>query len=587
LRKFSDQKLRVLTLILLLTVISLFNCLLNRLSPLLFTLQLSVSQIEQLTGLTFYSNLPLEVQQRIKSNAAPSSLNTSPTSLFNASVFSEQATIGHDGVAESKLITSARELTTSEISIGEVSPGHANAAAQAGTTQISSGQINKLQRGAVEQGITQIGVDKFRALEFRERQIAPTQVGIGQIAPNKFSFSQVGATEINASQEIFDDVNLAPEAQSEVTQIQIGEVSSSFAIEFPQFLSSHALHLQTSVDRSFNNTLPLALTPATLTSATTSPGTGLLNGSFNSTQLGDSNYGWDSRGHWTLPPTSSHPLGLQRNIENWGDWRSWQVNVDDLEELTGLDFLSNVSLNLQAELERRDPLAAPLFAQSYSVSPNRIIKGVSFQTGSFENGTNKRSTSQGGFIQEGIPEIGTIKTSITQDRFSQVSLLQIGSSQIGSFQVGQRQVSPTQIGTFQVGAYQAGIDNYGSFQIGSDQYSSDQIHSLHVGSSKDAFLENGAFQISVMTGGIGEVGSAQIGTLQLGPSKVNASEVSLSSSVTPQQLFTPSPTIFHDNLARISDSITTFWNRALAVDTPFELQLSFADLPSPQPRRFY
>jgi hypothetical protein len=40
LRKFSDQKLRVLTLILLLKVISLFNCLINRLPPLFFTLLL-------------------------------------------------------------------------------------------------------------------------------------------------------------------------------------------------------------------------------------------------------------------------------------------------------------------------------------------------------------------------------------------------------------------------------------------------------------------------------------------------------------------------------------------------------------------
>jgi hypothetical protein len=38
----------------------------------------------------------------------------------------------------------------------------------------------------------------------------------------------------------------------------------------------------------------------------------------------------------------------------------------------------------------------------------------------------------------------------------------------------------------------------------------------------------------------------------------------------------------HDNLARISDSITAFWNLALAVDTPFDLQISFADLPSAQ-----
>jgi hypothetical protein len=549
------------------------------------TWQLSVSQIEQLTGLTFYSNLPLEVQQRIKSNAAPSSLNTSPTSLFN--VFGVQATIGHDGVAESNLITFDPELTTSQISIGEVSPGHWGAAAKAGTTQISSGQINTLQRGAVEQGITQIGVDKFGAVETRERQIAPTQVGIGQIAPNNVSISQVGAAEINASQEIFDDKILAPAAQFEATQIQIGEVSSSFAIEFPQFLSSHALHLQTSVDKSFSNNIPLTLTPATLTSATTSPGTGLINGSFNSTQLGNSNYGWDSRGHWTLPPTSSHPLGLQRNIENWGDWRSWQVNVDDLEEWTNLDFLSNVSLNLQEVLERPDPPRAHLFAQNYPALPDHTVEVGGSQTVSIDNGTNKRSATQVGFTQLSIPEISPIKTDILQPRFDQPSPFKIGSSQVGSSQAGERKVSPNQIGPFQVGVLPARFVSNNFFQFGSDQYSPRQVHMLHSGSGKDAFLENGAFQISVMTGGIGEVGSAQIGTLQLGPSKVNASEVSLSSSVTPQQLFTPSPTIFHDNLARISDSITTFWNRALAVDTPFELQLSFADLPSPQPRRFY
>jgi len=35
------------------------------------------------------------------------------------------------------------------------------------------------------------------------------------------------------------------------------------------------------------------------------------------------------------------------------DWRAYKVSVDELETLTGYDFLSNVSPNIQASIESK------------------------------------------------------------------------------------------------------------------------------------------------------------------------------------------------------------------------------------------
>jgi hypothetical protein len=503
---------------------------------------LSVSQIEQLTGLKFYSNLPLETQQIIKSSAATSSFNVLPNV-----VFSSQTTIGHNGVEENDLFASTRELTTSQISIGEVSPGHWDAA-QAGTTQISSGQINKLQRGAAEPSITQIGVDKFRVVEGRERQIAPTQVGIGQIAGTKVSLSQVGAAKINASQNIFDDVGgvlKVPTAQFDVAQIQIGEVSSSLAIEFPQFLSSHALHLQTSVDKSFSNNVPLTLTPATLTSATTSPGTGLINGSFNSTQLGNSNYSWDSRDHWTLPPTSSHLLGLQRNIENWGDWRSWQVSVNDIEQITNLSFFSHLPQEVQSRLKSRNggsfssaaptgvsnraslrPFEGDVTAVGSSVViPGRITynetNAVS-EVSSIDNGLSPINSGQIGFDERGAVASGENH---------------IGISEIGALEVGSVERAFSQGDPFKVGKPKIGIGEIG---VGEGPFS--QVNPLETGShqrclGETAFSQVCSSKINAIESGIPEFASDQYDSLQVSTGEFPSSEVALPASVTLQQLF--------------------------------------------------
>ena len=47
------------------------------------------------------------------------------------------------------------------------------------------------------------------------------------------------------------------------------------------------------------------------------------------------------------------PNGTDLTVENPSEWREWRVSVDDLEEITGYDFLSNVPTEIQAIIEDR------------------------------------------------------------------------------------------------------------------------------------------------------------------------------------------------------------------------------------------
>jgi len=56
--------------------------------------------------------------------------------------------------------------------------------------------------------------------------------------------------------------------------------------------------------------------------------------------------------NYRLPDSPSYPDGfLPNGVTNWNEWQQWRVNVDYLEELTGYDFLSNVSEEIQEIIE--------------------------------------------------------------------------------------------------------------------------------------------------------------------------------------------------------------------------------------------
>jgi hypothetical protein len=154
----------------------------------------------------------------------------------------------------------------------------------------------------------------------------------------------------------------------------------------------------------------------------------------------------------------------------------------------------------------------------------------------------------------------------------------------GSLSIGSSQVAPGQIGFNHVSGIKESIDKFSVREVGvaetgvaqsrTTKVSTSEIGRIQTNLPHGAVPQNSSTQIDSFHENLAKVGTTQIAPTQIGTSHIieeqgKPREVSFSGSVPPQQLFTVNP-IFHDNLARISDSITTFWNRVLAVDTPFD-----------------
>jgi hypothetical protein len=157
--------------------------------------------------------------------------------------------------------------------------------------------------------------------------------------------------------------------------------------------------------------------------------------------------------------------------------------------------------------------------------------------------------------------------------FNASSPSQVASGQIGSIQASTDKRGIDELGIREVGATEARVIHRRSSQVSTSKVGTSKVNLPHGTVSQNSFT-----QIDFLHENLAKVSTTQIDPTQIGTSHIidfqgESREVSFSGSVPPQQLFTVNP-IFHDNLARISDSITTFWNRALAVDTPFDLQQS-------------
>jgi hypothetical protein len=63
------------------------------------------------------------------------------------------------------------------------------------------------------------------------------------------------------------------------------------------------------------------------------------------------------------------------SLQDWGSWEKWKVNINDLEQLTRLDFFSNVDKNIQEIIEGHDTpptLSARLMAGSLNGYSNNL-----------------------------------------------------------------------------------------------------------------------------------------------------------------------------------------------------------------------
>jgi DNA/RNA endonuclease G (NUC1) len=249
--------------------------------------------------------------------------------------------------------------------------------------------------------------------------------------------------------------------------------------------------------------------------------------------------------------TVSLPNGLQRSIDNWNDWREWQVSVDYLEEITGLNFFSQLQDDIEQTLERQNLFpSAPLLieenealvSERIGISNNSPVGPYSFIPHTFqevsivEDSSSKVGSIYGSEFKNSIFEI-----AILEDSFNKYSFLENGSLQVAVAQSSTHQVCKGEVGALQVSTFQVGTS-----QISTVQANSTQINSL------------------------------QISTWKFGSGLENLpTEIPLTSSITLQQFLSS------HNYSLQNTTVPT-WLSFLTGTTPFNLNIAVTDLPTGQ-----
>ena len=261
-------------------------------------------------------------------------------------------------------------------------------------------------------------------------------------------------------------------------------------------------------------------------------------------------------------------------------------NVEQIENLTGYDFFSNIPIDIQQKIESRSIAdirtrinliePAPLMANTtQGLLPNTV--------GTFFNSAIRHGSApdqiepateialiSSRILEVGIGQIGTFKTgnfstdenstyssNLIQSSVSQISPTQIGMTQVGRKQTNISQNSFPQSSLSQVSTKQVGTSQIGSTQIDFFEISSSQINSSQVSTFKSSNQTINSIPFTHFTND----------SQQFNPIKVT-----LPSVVTSQQLISSN---FPDHY--LPSSLTKTFK-----DNPLNLTLEITDLPTGQ-----
>ena len=268
-------------------------------------------------------------------------------------------------------------------------------------------------------------------------------------------------------------------------------------------------------------------------------------------------------------------------------WTDYVVSINDLEDATGYDFLSNIPKEIQESIEDNENyLSASLMAEIENFSSSSTVPGTDFETSIWHSSIPEKNTISlqnvyiPGFNQISPNQIGSAQFSIGQIGSSQTSLAQIGSSQIGS-----SQTSPFQTGIGEVSINQIGVSELGLNQSGTDQISADQTRIAQINPTQMPTIEIGSHQINAS-----KVSSFE---RQTTTKEFNSNKGSFSSSIEFEQFFpsnssseTTSVLFVHNSSSEIinvlNNSATNIWSDLLQSPTQLDIDFQITDLPTGQ-----
>jgi hypothetical protein len=193
----------------------------------------SVSEIEQRTGLQFFMNLPEGIRNALKGNDngnLPVAALLAEGEDLNASnivgeVHNIMQILSISEIGRQPEITNLKsiQVSTREVGVFHDGVGHSSLS-QIGSAEISSGQVTIAHPTFAQVSPTKVG----------STQVGSTQVGSAQVSP-----AEVNLRQIDPNIEIFIG-NRASDPYS--TQVNFTEIPNSASIIQPKLISSHLLH---------------------------------------------------------------------------------------------------------------------------------------------------------------------------------------------------------------------------------------------------------------------------------------------------------------------------------------------------------
>jgi PKD repeat protein len=297
--------------------------------------------------------------------------------------------------------------------------------------------------------------------------------------------------------------------------------------------------------------------------------------------------------------TMPNPLDIK-----WNEGGMSIITVEQLEEELNTDpnniargihynFFSNLSSDLQQHL-KTTPVSVPsgdtpyqafLLAETDNSSNNFSQLGISSNTAIGHDSFIENSTHQiwSTFYSKDISINNNVFTGATID-YDNTS--QIGSGEISFFHTGTREIGSTENSISKVGIIGNRVAEMDISQIAPFKVSIADARRLEAN-----ILQIGSTEIDFIQGAFGQIRPSDVDTSQVGSFERNISlnttfqidpwKVSLSRSITPQQL-TGSFNLFDSHNPNLQNTTVATWTEFLQSPTPFNLKIEIADLPTGQ-----
>ena len=299
---------------------------------------------------------------------------------------------------------------------------------------------------------------------------------------------------------------------------------------------------------------------------------------------------------------------------NWRNAANGYVRpVRDVENLTNYNFLSNIPIHIQNQIEQipQNQLYQRI-NDLFDSLPNASLLADSTQFGNSGPTTiiADRTIGHNGFTEDICSirnklycpqEVGRLKTtasvssfdstfpqvssgkisSQTAMEFNQFSSLQISPNKHSSINTSTPESSIAQVGFTEISSNQLASRKVGISQISAGQIGTGQISPFKSSSTQVCPIQIGSNQFDSFHFGIGQIDSSQISQDKVSIFDDDSREVSFTSGIPFEQTFS-SHNITPQIISNLNNSATNIWSDLLQYETQLDIDFQITDLPAGQ-----